>query len=110
MQYTINSIDETTGIPNITYTTKAGYTDTGNLANAVGLDVDALNQFIFDFCEAYDAGKAIEDKVKPSPEVTALVGQSMSLEKVNVKGVEVLTASISGKPIKLQPPTEEVLP
>jgi len=61
-------------------------------------DIDALNQFLFDYGTAYEAGLA---KVTPvvAPEVEALVGQSVSLTEVVDKGVATLTSSVSAKPL-----------
>ena len=59
-------------------------------------NVDTLNQALFDYGQAYQAG--LEKVAQPvvAPEVEALVGQSVSLEQtIDKTGVAVLTSSVS---------------
>jgi len=62
-KYTINSINEETGVPNITYVLSDGETEnTENLFNAVGLDKEQLDNFMNNYCQDYETGLEVEHK------------------------------------------------
>ena len=90
--------------------------DVDNLDQTMACDcydnAQALNDFLFKYETAYVSGLAISAPPIIAPdvkaligkpteavalEVTALVGQSMSLEQVDVKGVKTLQSSVSLK-------------
>lgn len=73
MQFTINLIDQTTGVPNITYTTDGGNNNTENFANAVGLNLDDLTAYLINYCQAYDNGIVPPPFIDPS--VTDAIGE-----------------------------------
>ena len=76
---------------------------TQNLSGAPLDDLDALNQFLFDYGTSYtNSINSIQPPVI-SADVQALVGQSVSLEKVMDKGVETLKSTVSS----IKPTPEE---
>ena len=89
IQINNNSIDVSFDVDNISQ----------NLSGAPVGDVNALNQWLYDYGMNYENGLVQAGTPVVAPEVTALVGQSMSLEQVDVKGVKTLQSSISATPI-----------
>ena len=71
---------------------------TQNLSGMPLDNVDALNQALFDYGTAYEAGLQKVAKPEVAPEVKALVGQSMEL-KIDKAGV--MTSIVSS--IKVTP-------
>ena len=66
-----------------------------NLSGAPLTDVDALNQFLFDYGTAYENGIVQTSSPVISPDVEALVGQPMA---VSVGKDNIITAVASLKP------------
>lgn len=67
-----------------------------NISGAPLDNIDALNQFLFDYGTAYESGINQTTAPQVAVEVTALVGQSMSLKK----GVDnAITSTVSAIPL-----------